>query len=198
MLVRNINLQLFAEGDGADTSPAQEPETKSNESGSEETKNPFDEFLKNPENQAEFDRRVAKALDTQKKNLSADYAKNLDDAKKEATKLAKMNADQKRDYDMEKLKAENEALKKQAAKVELSKTASALLKEQKIDATQDILDFVVGDDAEQTKANIDKFVGIIESVKKAAEVQRATGSAPKSYGNSDPLTEIQKRIAKYK
>jgi hypothetical protein len=198
MLARSMYLQLFAEGDGAEGTPAQEPADNSNAAGSNEQKNPFDDFLKDPENQAEFDRRVAKALDTQKKNLSADYAKNLDSAKKEAEKLAKMNADQKRDYDMEKLREENEALKKQAARIELSKTASVLLKEQKVDATQDILDFVVGEDAEQTKANIDKFVGIIESVKKAAEVQRATGSAPKNYGGGEELTEIQKRIAKYK
>ena len=196
MLTKKMYLQLFAEGDGTGNPAETEGGSEGNGAGGET--NSFDDFLSNPENQAEFDRRVAKALETQKSKLSAGYAKDLDDAKKEAAKLAKMNADQKRDYDMEKLKEENESLKKQAAKVELSKTASTLLKDQKVDATQDILDFVVGDDAEQTKANIDKFVGIIESVKKEVEVQRATGSVPKNYGGGEQLTEIQKRIAKYK
>ena len=41
----------------------------------------------------------------------AQHEKDLAETKKEAEKLAKMNADQKKDYDIEKLKAENEKLK---------------------------------------------------------------------------------------
>lgn len=127
--------------------------------------------------------------------------KELADAKAESEKLAKMNADQKKDYEMEKLQEENAKLKAEAVRVELGKTASTMLKEHEIDATPDMLEFVVGKDAETTKANIDKFVGIIQSQIKAAEVKRATGTTPKSYGNNQgepELSEIDKRIAKYK
>ena len=131
----------------------------------------------------------------------AKHEKAVADAKAEAEKLAKMNADQKKDYEMEKLQAENAKLKKEAMRVELGKTATTLLKEQEIDATQDMLDFVVGEDADTTKANIEKFVAIIQSQVKAAEVKRATGETPKSYGSNQgqpEMDEIQKRIAKYK
>lgn len=127
--------------------------------------------------------------------------KELADAKAESEKLAKMNADQKKDYELEKLQAENAKLKAEAVRVELGKTASTMLKEHEIDATPDMLEFVVGKDAETTKANIDKFVGIIQSQIKAAEVKRATGTTPKSYGDNNggkELSEIDKRIAKYK
>ena len=127
--------------------------------------------------------------------------KELADAKAESEKLAKMNADQKKDYEMEKLQEENAKLKAEAVRVELGKTASTMLKEHEIDATPDMLEFVVGKDAETTKTNIDKFVGIIQSQIKAAEVKRATGTTPKSYGNNQgepELSEIDKRIAKYK
>ena len=110
-----------------------------------------------------------------------------------------MNADQKQQYEMEKLQKENEELKANAMKVELGKTATSLLKEKSIDATQDMLDFVVGADAESTKANIDKFVAIVEAQLKAAEIERATGKTPRKYGNEgNKMSEIDRRIAKYK
>lgn len=191
-----FNLQLFAEGegDGGDNGAG---DGGNGEGGKEDDS--FDTFLKDPKNQAEFDRRVAKAMETQKTKLTATHKTELEAAKSEAAKLAKMNAEQKQQYELEKLQKENEELKAAQAQAELGREASVLLKEHKIEATQDILDFVVGKDAEATKANIDKFVEIIEKQLKAAEVERATGTTPKNYKqNTDPLTEIQKRIAKYR
>ena len=110
-----------------------------------------------------------------------------------------MNADQKKDYELEKVKKERDDLKAQAQRFEMGKTAASILKEHKIDATEDILDFVVGADADSTKANIDKFVGIINAQVKAAEVQRATGKGtPKNYGGGGEQNEILKRVEKYK
>ena len=48
-------------------------------------------------------------------------------AKEEAEKLAKMNAEQKQNYEIEKLQKENEKLKQEAAKVELSRSATGIL-----------------------------------------------------------------------
>ena len=82
-------------------------------------------------------------------------------AKAEAEKLAQMNAEQKQRYELEKLQKESAELKAAAEKVELGRTATSILREHKIDATQDILPFVVGADAEDTKGRIDKLVSII-------------------------------------
>ena len=120
-------------------------------------------------------------------------------AKEEAEKLAKMNAEQKQNYEIEKLQKENEKLKQGAAKVELSRSATGILTEKGIEATQDVLDFVVGNDADDTNAKIDKLVKIVESQLKKAEIARATGTTPKTMTNSgSQLSEFEKRLAKYK
>ena len=119
-------------------------------------------------------------------------------AQEEAAKLAKMNTEQKQQYEMEKLQKENEELKKAAFKAELGKTASALLSENGIEATEGILSFVVGEDAATTKANIDAFVKIVEAQVRKAEVARATGTTPKVITNDgNAMSEIDKRLAKY-
>ena len=120
-------------------------------------------------------------------------------AKEEAEKLAKMNAEQKQNYEIEKLQKENEKLKQEAAEVELSRSATGILTEKGIEATQDVLDFVVGNDADDTNAKIDKLVKIVESQLKKAEIARATGTTPKTMTNSgSPMSEFEKRLAKYK
>ncbi len=120
-------------------------------------------------------------------------------AKEEAEKLAKMNAEQKQNYEIEKLQKENEKLKRGAAKVELSRSATGILADKGIEATQDVLDFVVGNDADDTNAKIDKLVKIVESQLKKAEIARATGTTPKTMTNSgSPMSEFEKRLAKYK
>ena len=97
------------------------------------------------------------------------------------------------------MQKENEKLKQEAAKVELSRSATGILAEKGIEATQDVLDFVVGNDADDTNAKIDKLVKIVESQLKKAEIARATGTTPKTMTNSgSQLSEFEKRLAKYK
>lgn len=197
-------LQMFADGgDGGDEGGG-DPNDDSDPDGG--NGGGFDDFLKDPENQAEFDRRIAEALNAQKEKLDGEYQSGLESAKKEAEKLAKMNAEQKKQYEAEKngqlikdQQKEIERLKQEAVKVELSKEAARIMKaDHSIIATQDMLDFVVGKDADETKANISKLVGIIHEDRKAQEERRATGRTPKSYRGSDgSMSEIDKRIAKY-
>lgn len=208
-----MGLQLFAggEGDGADGNGtgAGDGTGSGGEgdggNGTGEGKS-FEDFLKDPENQAEFDRRVAKALNTQKEKLDGEYQSSLEEAKKEGERLAKMNAEQKKQYEAEKSdqiikdqQKEIERLKQEAMKAELSKEAARIMKaDHSIIATQDMLDFVVGGDADATRANIGKLVGIIQENRKFQEEKRATGRTPKSYrSGGDVMSEIDKRIAKY-
>lgn len=117
----------------------------------------------------------------------------------EAAKLAKMNADQKQQYELERLQKENEDLKQAAVRVELGKTATALLRENNMEANEGILAFVVGEDAEQTKKNIDAFVKLVEAQVQKAETARATGTTPRAIGHSgNAMSEIDRRLAKYK
>lgn len=153
---------------------------------------------------AEVDRIVAK----HRKEWEKQHAKDIEEAKKEADKLAKMNKEQKEQYEKEKLekqladqKAEIDKLKAEANRAELSKTAAQIMKDDhEIVATPDMLDFVVADDAETTKENINKLVGIILDDRKAQDEKRARGTTPKDYrnngdgGENDPYKAV---VSKY-
>lgn len=144
------------------------------------------------------DKDVDAILNKKFAKWKAEQEAAVKNAQEESAKLAKMNADQKHQYEMEKLQKENAELKRSALRMELGKTATGLLKEHNVDATQDILDFVVGEDAEETKERIDRFVSIVQAQLKRAEVERATGRTPKTVHNTgNAMSEIDKRIAKY-
>lgn len=194
---RKMNLQLFAEGGEGGEGEGEGAEGKEGGEGKEGKEGKGEKTFTQAEVDEMFKARLAREKEAQEKAL--------EEAKAEAAKLAKMNEQQKQQYELEKqqkanedLKAEIEELKKAQVRVELGKTATNLLREKDIDATEDILDFVVGADAESTKTNIDRFVKIIEDQVKKAEVARATGTTPRSYGNNGgQLSEFDKRLAKY-
>ena len=117
--------------------------------------------------------------------------KAVADAKAEAEKLAKMNADQKAQYEAEQKDKLISEMQSQLQQIAMGKVATEMLTEKNIDATQSMLDFIVADTAEETKANVEKFVEIVNAQVKANEVRRATGTTPKSYTGSEPMTEIQ-------
>ena len=89
----------------------------------------FDDFLKDPKNQAEFDRRVGKALETSRSKMQAELNTKVQEAVTEAEKMAKMNAEQKAQYERE--KKEKEIADREAAltKRELTATAKEQLAE---------------------------------------------------------------------
>ena len=196
-------LQLFAEdeGTGAESngSGANGEEAQGNEEGQGASGNAFEDFLKDGKNQAEFDRRVNKAIETALGNAKVKWQEDADQKAEEAAKVAKMNAEQKQQYELDKLKKENERLQAESVRNQLSRNAAGVLAEKGIEATQDVLDFVVGADEADTNARIDKFVKIVESQLKKAEIARATGTTPKTMKNSgSQMSEFEKRIAKYK
>lgn len=114
-----LDIQFFADGgDGAQGDPGTGDQGTGDkgqgaDGGDDGNKQPsFDDLLKGEGMQAEFDRRVSKALATQKAKLEASQKQAIEDAKTEAEKLAKMNADQKAEY--EKQKAEEDFNKRLA------------------------------------------------------------------------------------
>ena len=200
-VIKKWELQLFADGDGAGTEGNGTEPTEPNKEGNDggEQSNGFDDFLKDPKNQAEFDRRIEKAIKTRESKLEDKYKEDLKKAQTEAEKLAKMNADQKKDYELEQMREENARLRAESELNAMRSTASSLLNEKGVEANSDMLDLVVEGDAEKTKANIEKLVSIVEKELKAAEVKRATGRTPNNFNNnSGNLSPLEEKIAKYK
>ena len=193
-IVKPFNLQLFAEESAPDLTP-DEPENAPKSSEEEKGEKTF--------TQAELDKIVKDRL----KRAEKENQKKIEEARTEAQKLAKMNEEQKKAYEQEKIQMENENLKnqiaqleKQAQRTELSKSAATILQENhKITATQDILDFVVGETAEDTNVRIEKLVSIIKADRKAVEAERALGRTPKIYRTDhEKPSPFEAKLNKYK
>ena len=78
---------------------AVEPEGKETQEAQTERKDiSFDDFLKGEGNQAEFDRRVQKAINTAVTNAQEKWKAMTDDKLSEAEKLSRMNKEEKEQY----------------------------------------------------------------------------------------------------
>lgn len=98
---------------------------------------------------------------------------------KEAEKLAKMNEEQKREYELEKLRRENEELRKAQTRYELGKEATKMLAEKGIIANDEVLNFVVRDDAEQTSEAVRTFSELVERLAEEKMKEALKGKPPK-------------------
>lgn len=170
----------------ANTDPKTEPNTQTDPKGGDEPEKKYSD--------ADLDKIIGQKY----AKWSEKTDKAIEDAKAEAVKLAKMNAEQKAAYESEQKDRKIAEMEAQLQKIELGKVAGEILKEQGMDATQDILDMVVGTTAEETKTQVEAFVKLINAQVEIRERQRATGTTPKSYTGAEPLSEIEQRIAKYR
>lgn len=194
---RPWDLQIFAE----EPEPAAEPEGKEEEKDSD----PEEEEKPKTFTQDEVNQMIEKRLAREKAKLKAETEEAVKTAQAEAAKLAKMNADQKREYEAQKkdeqiAKQQEEIarLKAEALRSELSKQVGSELQAEGYPATVDVMEFVVGKDAEETKARKDRFIAIIQADRKAQAEKRATGRTPKQYGEGQKLDPFANVMKKYK
>lgn len=118
--------------------------------------------------------------------------------KKEAQKLAEMNATQKAEYERDQLKKELDELKRKDALSEMSKVARKMLTEKEINISDDLLAVLVTTEAAQTKQNVEDFAKMYKADVEAAVKARLKGNPPRvGSGNSSPVSEIEKRRQKY-
>ncbi|MDY4947784.1 MAG: DUF4355 domain-containing protein [Clostridium cadaveris] len=158
--------QTGGEGTGEDTSGA-EGEEKS-----------FDDILGDKKYQSEFDKRVAKALETAKSKWETEKATELENAKTEAEKLAKMNAEQKAKYAEEKRIAELEKREKDITTRELRAQAYETLAEKNL--PKELVDILNYSDAEQCNKSIESVEKAFQSaVEKAVNDKLRGGNPPK-------------------
>lgn len=190
--MEKLNLQHFAD----EAENAQAPDQGK---PAEETKDP---------SAAKYsDADLDKIISAKFAKWAADRDKAVEDARKEGEKLAKMNADQKKAYELEQAQKEAQSLKEQVAKLEqaqkqaeLRKSAAEIFSQNyKLTVTNDVLDFVVGKDAEETNANIQKMAALLQAERQAGEKARATGSTPFGTSiNHEPASPFQKKLDKWK
>lgn len=166
----HLPLQYFAEpGAPADVVEGASPE----DGGTPPAQPTFDEVLKDKAYQAEFDRRMSKAIDTAK----AKWDKEAEEKADEAAKLAKMTADEKAKHESEKREkalADREAA---VAKRELTAEAISQLTEKGLPAElAKCLDYSSADNCKASMEAVEKAFGAAVD---AAVNERLKGSVPK-------------------
>lgn len=128
----------------------------------------------------DVDRIIEKKFEKWKKQQQ----KEIDEAKK----LADMNAQQKAEYERDKLQEELDELRNAKTISEMSKTARNMLKEKDINIDDDLLSVLVTKEADSTKSNVENFITLFESAVEKAVNDRVKSKTPKKF-NSKTLTK---------
>ena len=182
-MLNKFYLQLFAEDEAAgagSNSGGTEAEVSNVEQTQSNDLITFDDFLKDSDNQAEFDRRVQKAIKTAVSNAEKKWKAATDDQLSEAEKLAQMTREEKAEYRAKKLEKELNELKHQNAVSDMAKTARKMLTDEEINAPDEIIMNLVSEDAEQTKAAVEAFAKIFKSTVQAAVKDALKGNTPRT------------------
>lgn len=178
---RKIILQMFAEA--GESTPAAEGavETKPAEQKAEPKAEPKDAKYTD----ADLDKIIGQKF--------AEWQKKQQKAVDEAAKLAKMDAQQKAEYERDQLQKELDALKKKDSLAEMTKTARKMLSDKGVTVNDEILSMLVNTNAEETKAAVDAFATAFTSAVEAAVKERLKGEPPKrgSGGGAAAMTKEQ-------
>ena len=183
-----MNLQLFAEGDGAGT--GDEGGNGGGAGGAGEEGNEpqsFDDFLKTGGNQAEFDRRVQKAVNTAVTKAQQKWQALADENLSEAEKLAKMTKEEKAQYLQQKKEKELIDRETEITRKELMAEAKNTLAEKKLPAgLADVLNYADADSCSKSISAVEK--AFQEAVETAVQDRLKGGKPPKKAPeNNDDL-----------
>ena len=172
-----MNLQYFAEGSEAPESGAPEgaeQQPKSEEPEPEQAEPKAEKTFTQDEVNAMIQKRVGRAL--------KDKESEIENARTEAAKLAKMNKDQKKDYELKKAQQQAEDARAQLARYQLRDAARKQLVDGGYTPTDADIDLIVTDKAESTQANAKALLDMVERIKSSVRNDLLKGTTPKAGG----------------
>ena len=195
-----MNLQLFAEGgdgagaDGGNGGGSGDGEGAGGEGGAgSDTPPSFDDFLKTGGNQAEFDRRVQKAVKTAVTNAQETWQALADDKLSEAEKLAKMTKEEKAQYMQQ--KREKELADREAAitrKELMAEAKNTLASDGLPQELAEVLDY---SDADTCKKSMEKVKEVFQrAVETAVEEKLKGGKPPKKAPGGDAQKALEEQV----
>ena len=192
------NLQLFTEpggdgggangGNGAGAGPGNEP----GNNGGNGTLS-FAEFLALEGNQAEFDRRVQKAVNTAVTNAQTKWKALTDDKLSEAEKLAKMTKEEKAQYMQQ--KKEKELSEREAAITRKELMAEARNTLAGDGLPQELAEVLNYTDADACKKSMETVkTAFQKAVEAAVEEKLKGGKPPKKATETDEQKNQQQKV----
>lgn len=181
-----MNLQLMADTGAGGGSPSQTDGGTNTDTGAGEGSNTgasenntpsFDDILGgNKDYQAEFDRRVSKALQTAQAKWEANKQTAITEAVTEAEKLAKMKSDEKAKYEQDKRIKELDKREKDITTRELKAQAYETLAEKNL--PKELIETLNFSDAEACNASIEAVVKAFQNAVKKAVDDRLRSKPP--------------------
>lgn len=176
-----MHLQYFAEQDGGtqETTSAETTETTTDETKKEETGKTFSRD------------DVAKMIAAETKKARASWEQEAEAKKEEAKRLAKMNAEEKLQHELEQKEAEIAELKRNQTLSEMKSEASKMLSSASLPQDDELLGLIVSEDAEATK----KAVSIITKFASQIKKENARQSTPGEGGQFTADKETKQTVA---
>lgn len=172
----SMKLQYFAEAadpvggdDGQQTPPVKDE--GSNDSGNQDDEASGDKKYSDED----VDKIVTKKL--------ARWKAEQTEKDEEAKKLAEMNANQKKDYEVKKANEVAATAQAEVARYKMTETARKMATDAEIALTDEDLNHLVTEDATTTKANMDWLSGLKDRIEKDVKEEYLKGNPPKVGGN---------------
>lgn len=182
-----MSLQFFSEpGDGGSGDEGQKGNLSA---GSQET--PPEAKEENTTGKTFSRDEVAKMIAAETNKAKAAWEKELEAKKEEAKKLAKMNAEEKLQHELEQKEAEIAELKRNQTLSEMKSEASKMLSSASLPQDDELLGLIVSEDAEATK----KAVSIITKFASQIKKENARQSTPGEGGQFTADKETKQTVA---
>lgn len=179
-LLMPMQLQFFAEPDGGQDTPPAEQNT------------PPEDKLKGEETGKTFSRdELAKIVAAETKKARASWEQEAEAKKEEAKKLAKMNAEEKLQHELEQKEAEIAELKRGQTLNEMKSEASKMLSGTGLPQDDELLGLIVSEDAEATK----KAVAVITNFASQIKKENARQSTPGEGGQFSADKKTKQTVA---
>jgi len=184
-LLMPMNLQYFAEPEGGQDTPPAEQTT------------PPDDKHKGEETGKTFSRdELAKIVAAETKKARASWEQEAEAKKEEAKKLAKMNAEEKLQHELEQKEAEIAELKRGQTLNEMKSEASKMLSGAGLPQDDELLGLIVSEDAEATKKAVAVITNFASQIKKENARQSTPGEGGQFSADKNTKQTVAELAAK--
>lgn len=185
-LLMPMKLQFFAEQDGGsqETTSTETTETTTDETKKEETGKTFSRD------------ELAKIVAAETKKARASWEQEAEAKKEEAKKLAKMNAEEKLQHELEQKEAEIAELKRGQTLNEMKSEASKMLSGAGLPQDDELLGLIVSEDAEATKKAVVVITNFASQIKKENARQSTPGEGGQFSADKNTKQTVAELAAK--
>lgn len=185
-LLMPMKLQFFSENPdgGNDTPPAEQTTLPEDKPKGEETGKTFSRD------------ELAKIVAAETKKARASWEQEAEAKKEEAKKLAKMNAEEKLQHELEQKEAEIAELKRGQTLNEMKSEASKMLLGAGLPQDDELLGLIVSEDAEATKKAVAVITNFASQIKKENARQSTPGEGGQFSADKNTKQTVAELAAK--